>query len=341
MMSQSPQIIRDVAVARGAYFLASDSTLDLAIAFLNSFREHNPHLPLCLVPFNDESRRLVRLAPSYGFSVFSEAAILERCDRISRQFHGSILGHYRKLAIWEGPFDEFIYIDVDTVVLRSLDFVFGLLPGYGFLTSHSHMTSTEKWVWKRSIRRSSRLSPAAIVFAASTGFIASQKGTLTVELAESKTNAALELAPHMALSCKEQPFLNYLIVTSGLRYSSLYVIARSQGASNWERDIPLERWAGTRMARAASRQADVPSKTLIVHWAGLWQPTRMDKLRIILYRGLGLGAYADPPSVRRALRYGNLWRYYRYRREPSRFEARPEPEVSRSIRHHPNEGNRI
>ena len=146
---------------RGAYFVANDAILDLAIAFLNSFRVHNPSMPLCLIPFNDDVETLSKLAGEYDFGVWSDPATLAWCDAVSQKFHDRSVGQYRKLAMWDGPFDEFIYIDTDTVVLTDLDFVFAHLADFGFIASHSNLPQIRKWVWKDSIYDAGVLTRAA------------------------------------------------------------------------------------------------------------------------------------------------------------------------------------
>src|SRR5690348_16398072 len=78
----------------GVYFLANDSIYDLAVAFLKSFRIHNPAAALCLIPYDDQISRLSRLASQYNFFCLSDATLLARCDAISRQIHGETFGHY-------------------------------------------------------------------------------------------------------------------------------------------------------------------------------------------------------------------------------------------------------
>src|SRR5258708_768363 len=103
-------------MASGMYFLANDSVINNTIAFLNSVRMHNPSLPICLIPFNDDCERVMRLHARYDFSIWSDCEVLRRCDEISLSFHNRVLGHYRKLALWEGGFTQFVYIDTDTVI---------------------------------------------------------------------------------------------------------------------------------------------------------------------------------------------------------------------------------
>ena len=222
------------------YFVANDRVIDMAIAFLSSFRKYNPDIPLCLIPFRNDTGKLIRLKDVFRFSVFEDEAILNSCDDISLHFHNTVSGHYRKLACWEGSFDEFVYIDIDMLVLKNIDFIFPLIRKYDFLTSCSNMKSIEKWVWKETVYDTGQLNREQIQYAASTGFIASRKGALSIDFARDSLGKAVELAPHMELSCLDQPLINFLIVTSGKTYSSLYALLDTP-------DFPqnyIEFWAG-------------------------------------------------------------------------------------------------
>lgn len=255
----------------GVYFLANDRVFDHVVAFLNSFREQNPAIDLCLIPFADDTARVEALASRYGFGVWADAEVLKRCDAISERFHGEVVGHYRKLAAWEGGYDRFLYIDCDTVVLRPVDFVFDYLDQYDFLSSHSDIATIRKFVWRDSIYSTTALTREQIRYATNTGFLASHRDALDMDRVEARLDGALALAEHMELVCCEQPLLNYLIVTSGLAYTSLSSIALKTG--NW--DIPQERWAG--MSVDPVPNSLVPqSPTLLVHWAGEWEKSRRD-----------------------------------------------------------------
>jgi len=297
---------------RGVYFLANDGIIDLAIAFLNSFRKHNPDIPLCLIPFNSDFEQLRDLRNKYHFSIYSNGEILARCDEISVGFHKRVMGHYRKLAIWEGDFDQFIYIDVDTVVLRNIEFAFAFLYRFDFVTSHSNIPEIVKWVWKPSIYSAGRLTEEQIAFSANTGFIMSKKGALTLETVMPRLASALSLASHMVLFCKEQPFLNYLIVTSGKKYTSLLNLSLSRRSP----DILLEAWAGLKGGIVKdgdlllSNGARPP--VFLMHWAGQYQPRFRDKLIFFILRKLRLRGENDRLMVRFFMPYRELWEYYRF-----------------------------
>ncbi|MGY3519423.1 hypothetical protein [Micromonospora haikouensis] len=277
---------------RGAYFVANDAILDLAIAFLNSFRAHNPSIPLCLVPFGDDVGDIAALAGEYDFSVWRDQARLDWCDDISRRFHGHTVGQYRKLAIWDGPFDEFVYIDTDTVVLSDIGFTFRLLDRFDFLTSHSDLPDIRRWVWKDSVYAAGALSRRQVSYSANTGFVVSRKPALTPASVEARLPAALALAEHMELSCYEQPLLNYLIVTAGGGYGSLLAVAAATGS--WR--IPLERWAGDpSLSVRDGRVVGSRTPSLLMHWAGEWARAR---------------------ATGRQIPYVELWKHYRRLREP-------------------------
>lgn len=252
--------------SRGVYFLANDPVLDLAIAFLNSFRRSNPGVPLCLIPFDDRIEAIAQLQERYNFCLWASPDLLRRCDEISKTFHGRVFGHYRKLAMWDGGYDEFVYIDTDTVVLESLEAVFSLVREFAFLTSTSDLSYTLKWVWKKSIFDVTSLSERQIRFAANTGFIASRKGALTLDEITARIPAAADLLPHMELFCIEQSLLNYLIVTSGKRYTSLYTLMRTRRRG----DLPQEAWGGDAIGTVRQGRIVYPSypRVLLVHWAG-------------------------------------------------------------------------
>ena len=124
------------AVSRGVYFLTNDKMYDFTIAFLNSFRKYNPVVPLCMIPYNDECEKITALKDVYKFTVFPNSLLLIECSQLSLQLHEKVCNEYRKLAMWEGVFDEFIYIDVDTVVLNDVSFLFDYLHSFIFYQSY-------------------------------------------------------------------------------------------------------------------------------------------------------------------------------------------------------------
>lgn len=289
---------------RGLFFLANDGVYDLVVAFLNSLRLHNPFLPVCFIPFDDNVEMIRSLSGRYRFSEYNNTATLHACDQISFMIHGSVKGHYRKLACFEGEFRDFIYIDCDTIVSGSVDFAFPLLANFNILFSHSDEPGLKRWVWRDSVRDSG-LSPGQVSFAANTGFIVSQRHTFRVSCIYAAMPMFMQFVPHMALICAEQPFINLLVVTSKLRYGSLLAFVKS-GASV---DLPLERWAGGGPFRWGDSVRHVSNNVFLYHWAGSWAPTNFDRwvdaaLRVLF-------PTSRPATVRRLMANGRIWRRYR------------------------------
>lgn len=289
-----------MGLRRGVYFLANDFILDRALAFLHSFRRYNPAMPLCLIPYADDIERLCALRDRYDFTVWADTTVLHRCDDISREFKdpNSPEGKFRKLALWEGEFDEFLYIDCDTVVLRDVGFIFTYLDEFAFVAGSSNYPVTRPLVWNDSIYQVGALTEEQIAYAASTGMLASRREHLRFDEVRRRLPAALALAPHMYLATCEQPVLNYLIVTSGLPYTSLYATWRATGAA----DIALERWAGMPVGEVRDGEivAEHSPPVLVVHWAGLWYRGSTD---VTLFPDFDP---ADLPNY-------DLWSYYRDR----------------------------
>jgi hypothetical protein len=255
--------------SRGVYFLANNKVFEQVVAFLRSFRTHNPDIPLCLIPFDSDFDRIAALKTTYSFSIFDDANLLASCDAISEKFHGFVLGTYRKLVAWEGIFDAFIYIDVDTVVIESVDFAFEYLKHGDYIASHSNLENIRCWVWKDSVYATNLLTPPQIEYSANTGFFVSRRGLLPMKHCLAKVSGALELKDSMELDCMEQPFLNYLIVTSGYSHTSLLqlLIAGIAPAAK------LEWWAGMAGARVDGGKIYHPDglPIFLVHWAGCWK----------------------------------------------------------------------
>ena len=309
-------------MSKGVYFLANNQVFDLAVAFLNSFRRFNPQIPLSLIPFDDSFDQIKNLQDKYQFSIYPDDSALRECDEISLRFHNRPMGHYRKLACWRGAFEEFIYIDVDTVVLANVSFAFRFLSEYDFVTSHSNLPELLEWVWKPSIFSTVQLTNAQIEFSANTGFVCSTRGALEFVDIYEKLPSAVDLSPHMQLSCKEQSFLNYLIVTSGRTYTSLLRLAHAKGS----RRILFEHWAGIKgldVVDGRIMENGKQAPVLLVHWAGEWQPRLIDRFVSPLRKLLRFRKSKNTMGVRLFMPNKELWEYYRFFEDTRDDETQP------------------
>jgi hypothetical protein len=292
---------------RGIYFLANDRLFDQVLAFLNSLRAHEPDIPVCLIPYDDQTRRIRALQSSHGFVVLDDPALLAWCDETSLRFHPRVRGHYRKLAAWRGIFDEFIYIDVDTVLLRPVTPFFALLEQHDVVTAFSHDPGSRQFVWKNPELARRGLSEREIEYAANTGFILSRRDLLRPETLDEMVRQAALLAGAMELECVEQPLLNYLFVKSTARFTSIHHLNALGAAPKF----PHECWPGDRGwvldPPAHCSYRGEPAEIFLVHWSGLMVPTPREKRLYSLLSYFGLRA----PAQRLIIRQARIWRYYR------------------------------
>lgn len=275
---------------KGVYFMADNKVISQTIAFLNSFRIHNRELPLCLIPSTDDFGQIESLKKKYDFSIFNKGHFLALCDDISEKFHGEKVNGYRKLAAWQGEFEQFIYIDIDAVLTDNLSFVWDNLIHCKIFTSQSDLPDEWKQVWKDSIYATNKLNDSQIKFACNTGFIVSSKKTLPKDWVLGCIDKALQLKDNMQLSSMERPFLNYVIVTSGYNYGSLarfYVSNINRGTN---REVKFEFWTGSRGGKVDCGRLIFKARPIFL--------VRWDRISNIENKG------SEIP-------YQELWDYYR------------------------------
>ncbi len=296
-------------ISRGVYFLANDWFIDLVIAFLNSFRKYNLDIELCLIPFNNDVSRIIKLKEHYNFSILDNNNLFEFCDELSLNFHDKTVGHYRKLSLWDGIYDEFIYIDIDTIILSKIDFAFTLFENYDIITSKSDVKIDKQWVWKESVYETGLLNPKQIAYAANTGFIISKKGVIQINEIKNKIHIAKELKPHMVLFCQEQPFLNYLIVSSNRKYSSLYNLLDTEAYP----ENMVECWVGHKNFKKNGEYFMLAKnkvrKIFLIHWAGEWQLRKFDHQLYSILKKIGYNR--KKWITRKFMPRKKLWKYFR------------------------------
>jgi hypothetical protein len=136
-------------------------------ACLASLRLNSPGLPICIIPFNDHIDTVKRIAHKYNCTIYDDSAHLSWCTSVGmrltkdKRLTGCTCNEFRKFAYLNGPFEEFLYLDVDTIVLMPLNYVFDILnEGFDILTAESHHSI--ECVWKPSIYAAKCLTPEQI-----------------------------------------------------------------------------------------------------------------------------------------------------------------------------------
>ena len=108
--------------SRGVYTLANDGVYDWLAAFLASYHDHEPNLPVIVIPFDDRMDRVRTLRERFRFEIF-EGDCLRELDRIGATYFPDNYNWthvFRKFAAFWGPFERFVFLDSDIVLLGPL-----------------------------------------------------------------------------------------------------------------------------------------------------------------------------------------------------------------------------
>ena len=221
---------------QGIYTLGNDVVLHQIIALLNSIEVNGNNIPVCIIPYDDRCDRLrqeILQRNNPHVSIFSDQAVIDRWDQFSRsawdshpetrpgQYHR--FGTHRRYCGFSGDFDQFIYMDADTLLLRNPDYIFNFLQEYDFLVydfqykdpSHVYNVSSPKL---ELVFTDNQIKTNIFC----SGFYATRKNLWSPDqleqilsfLKQGESEVLYPMAP-------DQTLLNYMIMRSGYRFINL------------------------------------------------------------------------------------------------------------------------
>ncbi|KAB8320355.1 methionine synthase [Tolypothrix campylonemoides VB511288] len=134
----------------GIYTLANDVVYDQLVALLNSIEVNvGSDIPICIIPYNEKlnlvnkeinSRKNVTLFDNWDSIQRWEEFAKEvwavhpgaKSSKLSRNWWSS--GHLqRKMCVFDGEFDKFVFCDADSLAMKPFDDVFDKLNTYDFV----------------------------------------------------------------------------------------------------------------------------------------------------------------------------------------------------------------
>lgn len=249
----------------GIYVLANDRVFEWTAAALVNLRRTSP-LPVTVIPFDDAFERTRRLAGTVGASVLDVPAAVDRATveaaRLLWPGNAMVARLLRKIAVFSGPYDRFVFADVDqlftqdvpSLMVRSLredgdlDVVAGWCdPGQTWAATAEGYASPSGW------------SDADLSM--NTGLWASRAGLLTPEqLVEAAADVARDRLSASFAHVGDQPLLNVALAGRGVRHATLAELHPSlPTTSTWSGHHP---WWLRRRPRPVA-----------MHWAGLAHPS--------------------------------------------------------------------
>ena len=203
---------------RGVAILANDGICDWLLPFLDSYRQHNPDLPIYLIPYDDRMDRVARAAAAYGVTIVDDD--LSRIDRLAATLYPlnpQRRHRLRKFQCLGLDLNEVMYIDVDTIVFRDMSVFFGKLqPG----TADFIIASTSpEWVYTKRMRDYPELANATLF---SDGFFVTSPAILSLDrLIDTVSSRRAIFRAVRKWNTYAQPVANFAVHSLGLKIASL------------------------------------------------------------------------------------------------------------------------
>jgi hypothetical protein len=273
---------------RGIYIVANDQVIESSIALVNSIGLYNSQVPIFLIPFDENYQQVVAaLSSRYNVQLFPNLEFVEQFTReIGEIFDRNFLAlpnKMRKLAVWFGPLDEFLYIDTDIIVFEDIAANLNKLSEVDFFCcDYHHLSEKLRNVFSSVIQEQHIFTDSELQDVFNSGFWASRKGTIS----ESQMYAVLrECAQHreyfdFTQNVTDQPILNYLILKLIPKRCNLVKATESEPGS----------WAGSKHFQEIDYVLYDKGKRLkYIHWAGI--------------------------PIKSRSPYWELWKHYRYLNE--------------------------
>jgi hypothetical protein len=318
----------------GICTLANDYVLDQAIALLNSISATmGADFPVCIFPYDDRIEQLqaaIRDRPNV--TIFGDASVITAWEHQAQRIwdvHPTAkqswpqprpdeyyrMGMHRRFVAFSAPFDRFIYMDADTLLLTDATPIFEKLDHHDWVVYDFQYRDPTHVYNVNSSQFKQLFSPEILeqkMFCA--GFYAAKRGVLSAdrldwmvaELAQTDADLLYPRAP-------DQTILNYWVMKANL---SVY---------NFARELPVEEAVGCcvtspHFVLQDAKLYDRGHPLLYLHYIGL---------PAALFTEICAGANWDCP-------YREIFLHYRYLSAP---EQRPEftgppidPNVSPTIK---------
>ncbi|WP_159783067.1 Npun_R2821/Npun_R2822 family protein [Sodalinema gerasimenkoae] len=134
----------------GICTLANDYVYDQLVALLNSIEvNQGKDTPVCIFPYDDNLERVrAEIAHRPNVQLYDDQESINRWDTFAQavwERHPTATqqwniqsglhraGTHRRFCGFDGPFDRFVYIDADALLIDSLDYIFEKLTTYDWV----------------------------------------------------------------------------------------------------------------------------------------------------------------------------------------------------------------
>jgi hypothetical protein len=226
----------------GICTLANDQVYNQLVALLNSIETVvGSTIPVCVYPYDDRTDRIAaEIARRPNVQLYDDCDSIQHWDQFvrkvwdahptARQRWGKPdpnvyyrVGTHRRFCAFDGPFDRFLYMDADTLLMSSPEVVFQQLEQSDWVV-YDFQFKDPAHVYDLASPRLNQLFSSdrlqSEIFCS--GFYATQRHLFTAEqqewlLSELRSGDAEALYP----MAPDQTLLNYMVMKSGIALSNL------------------------------------------------------------------------------------------------------------------------
>ena len=271
-------------------FLANDAVFRQGLAFLESFRTHNPTSPLSMIPFADDIAKFESVSKIYNFDI--RQIDTRRWDELAGEFYPDAgqkcRNRLRKLAVFDIKSPAVVYLDIDIVVLKDLSFLDAkIIDGSADFICTG--IKNDPWVYNDNYKLHEQLKNSKRF---SDGFFAFNPDRINTDvalrvLAEKNMDLYLEVRAPRVYS---QPVTNFVVDMLNLKVGEVYRLFPNLSPQVW--------YAGRIIEQDGGAIAEDGKEVLFIHWAGpvdFDQDFRMKNL-FCRYHSAALERLAAPPA---------------------------------------------
>ncbi|MBV8883633.1 MAG: hypothetical protein JO235_06485 [Chroococcidiopsidaceae cyanobacterium CP_BM_RX_35] len=223
--------------------MANDVVYDQLIALLNSIEATlGAEFPVCICPYDARTERITAaIADRSNVQLLTKQSVIEKWDNFAhaawnahptakqrwQQLNSSSsyyrFGTHRRFCAFDGPFEQFIYMDADTLLLSPVEPIFQQLKDYDWVTyDFQHKDPTH--VYDLSSPNLTKIFPQTRINSEifCSGFYASKRHIFDESKREFLLNHLREgEAEILYYKAPDQTLLNYMVMRTHLSYCNL------------------------------------------------------------------------------------------------------------------------
>lgn len=225
----------------GIYTLANDVVYDQLIALLNSIESNvSPDFPVCVIPYDARLTKVseeIKRRPN-NVTLFDDSEALERWEKFAAdiwRYHPTAydvwnlrgvsgvnrMGMHRRFCAFDGPFERYMYLDADTLVLGDINPIFEPLDDVDWVVYDFQYKDPTHVFNVHSPQLSQVFSEEQLAKIFCAGMYAAKRGVFSQDqlnwlLEQLKTEADV-----LYINGPDQAIVNYMVLKLGLDIRNL------------------------------------------------------------------------------------------------------------------------